>query len=281
MARLSSDSYGKSDVRVTKVVRDGGRHTLLELTVAIELGGAFAPIYTKGDNSPCIPTDTMKNTVYALAKQSDFASPEEFAALLASHFLDDFGQVDWAEVSVEQTLWERIPVGGRPSGYAFAKAGSDSRTSFARRERSGPARLRGGLEGLEVVRTGGSSFTGFLRDRYTTLKETSDRIMATSIDATWDYVGTGIDYNATFEKARRTILETFATHESRSVQHTIYAMGEALLAAVPAIASVDFGLPNQHRLPVNLEPFGLGNDNDIFVATSEPYGLIKGSVARE
>ncbi len=155
------------------------------------------------------------------------------------------------------------------------------RTGRVRHERGDAPRVRGGIAGLEVIKTTGSGFSGFLKDALTTLRETEDRLLATSIDAVWDLEGPEPDYNAVFDAARRIILQTFALHDSRSVQETIYAMGEALLAHVPAISAVSFTLPNRHRLAVNLEPFHLVNGNDIFVATSEPFGVISGTVARE
>jgi urate oxidase len=282
MARLTDNSYGKCDVRLTKVIRAGAMHSLWELTAAVILTGDFARVYTEGDNSSCIPTDTMKNTVYATAKEQDFTSPEEFGKILAGHFTDRFDQVESAQVSIDQKIWTRISAGGRPHPHSFTSTGSMRRTCLVRTTRGGHAAVSSGCAGLEVIKTTGSGFTGFLKDGYTTLQETTDRILATSIDATWDFLPTAVlDYNAVFETACRVIPEAFATHESLSVQQTIYVMGEALLAQVPEIAAVSFTLPNQHRLPVNLAPFKLPNENDIFVATSEPYGLIKGTVSRE
>ncbi|MGA2477888.1 MAG: factor-independent urate hydroxylase [Spirochaetia bacterium] len=281
MARLGANSYGKSSVRLTKVVRSGALHTLLEMTVDILLGGEFQRVYTHGENDLCIPTDTMKNTVYALARLNGFDSPESLGKILTAHFIESFPHVAWAEASIEQTLWERIDVDGSPHPHAFTSAGHARRTGRVRRARGEPASVSGGIAGLEVIKTTGSGFSGFLRDQYTTLPETDDRILATSIDAVWDFPGSDADWNGAFETARRSIPRTFALHDSRSVQQTIYAMGEALLAAVPAISSVSFTLPNRHRLAVNLEPFHLASANEIFTATSEPFGLITGTVVRE
>jgi urate oxidase len=282
VARLTDNSYGKCDVRLTKVVRTGALHRLWELTAAIALTGDFADVYTDGDNSSCIPTDTMKNTVYVLAKKHDFGSPEEFGRILAAHFIDGFQQVQSVDVSISQKIWSRIPADGKPHAHSFMGAGSGRRTCEVRLARGGPPRVHGGCAGLEVIKTTGSEFAGFLKDEYTTLPETTDRILATTIDAAWDFLPTAVpDYNAVFDTAFRVIPEVFATHQSLSVQQTIFAMGEALLAQAPDVASVSFTLPNQHRLPVNLAPFKLANENDIFVATDEPFGLIKGTVARE
>jgi urate oxidase len=281
VVRLTDNDYGKSGVRLTKVVREGATQSLYEMKVDMRLGGDFERIYTRADNSLCIPTDTMKNTVYALARRESFDSPEAFGSILAAHFVESFAQVAWAEVAIEQTLWERIRVDGVPHPHAFSGAGSTRRTSLARRERGAGELIRGGLAGLEVIKTTGSRFSGFLVDEFTTLRGTEDRILATSIDATWDIPAPGADYNAAFETALRVIPRAFALHDSHSVQETIFAMGEALLAEAPAISSVSFRLPNRHRLAVDLGAFRMANANDIFVATSEPFGLISGTVARE
>ena len=281
MARLSENSYGKAMVRLTKVARSGATHGLIEYTVGIMLGGAFETVYTDGDNGPCIPTDTMKNTVYALAKQHDFDCPESFAALAAGHFIDEFAHVAWAEVSVQQALWQRISVSGRAHPHAFTRAGSGTRTASVRRERGGLLRVSGGISGLEVIKTTGSGFSGFLRDRFTTLAETDDRIFATKVDAAWTYASPGAARAETYDEARDAMLEVFAAHDSRSVQQTLYAMAEAVLARIPGISSISFSLPNQHRILVNLAPFGMSNENEIFAATSEPFGLITATVTRD
>ncbi|HUI69304.1 MAG TPA: urate oxidase [Spirochaetia bacterium] len=280
MIRLVENSYGKSDVRMTKVVRSGDTHTLHELTVHIMLGGAFERVYTDGDNAPCIPTDTMKNTVYALAKKNDFDSPEAFAAILARHFLQ-FAQVGWAEVAIEQEPWVRIPVDGSPHPHSFTRGGSGIRTAQVRLDRGSAPQVSGGVKGLEVIKTTRSRFQGFYKDPYTTLPETSDRIFATRIDAVWKYASNVDRFSDVFERVRCMMLESFAQHDSESVQQTIFAIGEVLLSNVPEIISVSITMPNQHRLLVNLAPFGMENHNEIFVATSEPFGLIKGTVARD
>jgi len=280
MARLTENSYGKSDIRLTKLVRDGQSHALHELDVRVMLGGAFEAVYTEGDNAPCIPTDTMKNTVYALARRHDFDSPEAFAGILARHFLQ-YDQVAWVEVSILQEPWARITVDGVPHPHSFTRGGSGTRYCRLRQERTGSQVIQGGLRGLEVIKTTKSAFIGFFKDRYTTLPEATDRIFATRVDATWDYAAGAQGLAGVFDAARCALLEAFAGHESASVQHTIFAMGEAFLARVPQAVSISLTMPNQHRLLVNLGPFGLDNPNEIFVATSEPYGLINGTLERD
>jgi urate oxidase len=281
MPKLTANSYGKSAVRLTKVVRNNNVHAIHEMDVEILLEGNFENVYTQGDNNSCIPTDTMKNTVYALAKKHDFDSPEQFATILTEHFIDAFMQVISVVVTIEQTTWDRIDVDNKPHDHAFVK-GAGKRLVIVEASRfSDWPMIQGGIRNLEVVKTTNSGFVGFLRDQYTSLKETTDRIFGTSIEAIWTYNPEAANYNQTYTAARTAILKTFATHNSLAVQQTLFEMGKAVLAAAKEISDISFSLPNQHRILANLEPFNLTNQNEIFVNTSEPYGLIRGTITRE
>ena len=274
-ARLTANSYGKSDVRVTKVIRRGDRHDLVELSVDVTLEGTFDATYLAGDNGNVVATDSMKNTVYVLAKDHALYSIESFAIDLAGHFLRTYAQVHTARVEVRQHLWGRI--GTHP--HAFASAGNELRTCEVTARRNSLS-VSGGLRDLLLLKTTDSAFTGFVRDEFTTLKETSDRIFATSVTATWRYASPDVDFNAAHESIRTALLDTFASHVSRSVQQTLYAMGEAALARCARIGNIDITMPNKHRLLVNLAPLGRANDNEIFVWTDEPYGNIHGRIER-
>jgi urate oxidase len=280
MAKLTANSYGKSAVRLTKVVRSAALHQIFEMDVEIILEGAFEAVYTAGDNSACVPTDTMKNTVYALAKKHDFDAPERFAILLAEHFVGRFPQVSAATATIEQITWDRIQVVGKSHEHSFVK-GAGKRLAIAREARTGGTIVHGGIRDLEVVKTTKSGFTGFPRDEYTTLKETTDRIFGTSIEAVWTYRPGALEFNPTYDAARTAILEVFATHDSLGVQQTIFEMGQQVLKAAGAITEISFTMPNQHRILANLEPFNLTNNNEIFVNTSEPFGLIRGTILRD
>jgi urate oxidase len=279
---LGHNSYGKSNVRLTKVVRNGPRHELFEITANVQLEGDFAAAYREGDNRACIATDSMKNTVYVLAKEHQFDSIEQFALILVRHFLATYPQVSAALIELTQSSWQRIAVEGKPHDHAFTSAGPQLRYARAVLDRSGRAPgLHGGVRGLLVLKTTGSEWRDFVDDRYRTLKDTRDRIMATRVDADWDYNALDGDFTAHAKAIDDTILTTFATKHSLGVQQTLKDMGDAALAACDAIDSISFTLPNLHRIPFNLEPFGLTFENDIFVATDEPYGLIKGTITRE
>jgi urate oxidase len=283
---LSENSYGKSSVRVTKVLRHQDRHEAIEYAVDIALEGDFAESYTAGDNRKLVATDSMKNTVYVLAKEKSFDSPEGFAVEVARHFCTTYEQVKTTTVSVKQSLWQRIELGGKPHPHAFVAGAGDRRIARARLVKpANRPELAGGIEGLQVLKTTASEFRDFVTDRYRTLKDTRDRIFATTVDAEWEYTAAAVaggktNFNEIYSSARRAILETFATHHSLAVQQTLLAMGQAVLDACSGIESIKLTMPNQHRIPFDLTPFGLKNENDIFVTTSEPFGLISGVVRR-
>jgi urate oxidase len=280
VVELKENSYGKSSVRLTKVVRNGVHHELIELSVDIRLSGDFTASYTAGDNSRIIATDSMKNKVYVLAKERSFTSIEEFAVLLARHFIQSYSQVQRAVISISQTLWQRLASPDGPHPHAFTDAGAERR--ICRAELVGDKlELSGGVDDLRFIKTTGSEFRGFVTDRYRTLNDTSDRIFATSVEAVWTYASESADFNGTFVAARTSLLQTMANHHSLSVQHTLLVMGEAVLKDCPALRSIRLTMPNSHRIPIDLQPFGLENDNEIFVPIDEPHGVISGFIERE
>ena len=277
---LSRNSYGKSQVRLTKVTRHEDRHDLKEVTIDIELEGDFEPAYTKGDNRLIVATDSMKNTVYVLARNHPVEHIEGFGQHLANHFVDTYGQVASATIVLREKLWKRITSERAPHPTAFMGVSNEKRVCTVHHTRS-DTQVESGLEDLLVLKTTQSSFSGFVRDEFTTLPEADDRILATSVTAYWTYESGEHDWNHLYDTIRRSMLETFARHDSRSVQETLYAMGEAALAACPQMTEIAMQLPNSHRIPVNLTPFGLDNPNEIFVPTDEPYGVISGTLRRK
>ncbi|HEV7300996.1 MAG TPA: urate oxidase [Tepidisphaeraceae bacterium] len=281
MPTLGFNSYGKSRVRLTKVVRNGPVHELFEIDAAIQLQGDFGAAYTAGDNRDVVATDSIKNTVYVLAKEHAFTSVEQFAMMLSEHFVKTYPQVSSATVELQQATYERISVDGRPHDHAFTVAGPQKRLARATLVRGGSASVVGGIHDLIVLKTTASEWRDFVTDRYRTLKDTRDRIMATKVSAEWNYTTVGVDYNAACEAINKAIVTTFATTHSLGVQQTLMDMGDAALAASDAIEQISFTLPNLHRIPFNLEPFGLKFDNDIYVATDEPHGLITGTITRK
>lgn len=280
--KLVNDSYGKWNVRLTKVTRLNDRHELKELWVNVLLRGDFADTYLEGDNSKVIATDSMKNTVYVLAKRHAIASIESFAAALADHFVTRYPQVESAQIVIWEKAWSRLSRDGRPHPHAFVAGPQERRRCMITNIR-GDVNYHAGTDDMLVLKTTDSAFSGFVRDEFTTLADTEDRIFATSVRALWDYgyPSASEDWNAHYDAARQALLDTFAEHRSRSVQQTLYAMGEAVLARCPLVQSIEISMPNQHRVPFNFAPFGVSNDNDIFVPIEEPSGMIRGTIKRE
>ncbi|MDA0181795.1 urate oxidase [Solirubrobacter phytolaccae] len=267
MARLGINQYGKAETHLVRVVRDGDAHVVRDLLVSVALSGALEAVHLEGDNSAVLATDTQKNTVYAFAKEHGVGTPEAFATLLARHFVG--GAITQARVEVREVAWERL------GDHAFTQASSEQRVAVVIAS-ADETWFASGLGGLVVLKTTDSEFHGFPRDRYTTLKETSDRVLATEVAARWRHDGT-----ASFEDARGALLECFAAHHSLSLQQTLYAMGSAVLEACPTVAEIRLSMPNKHHFVVDLSPFGLENPNEVFHADDRPYGLIEGAVVRD
>jgi urate oxidase len=276
---LADTSYGKSGVRLVQVVRDGERHHLRDLTVSIRFEGEYDSSYTEGDNSAVLPTDTMKNTVYALAAGGRIADPETFGLTLAAHFVERNPAVHRVTVDLTEYLWDRISVGDREHGQSFVRKGPESRTAVVSRDR-GATEVTAGVADLLIMKSAHSAFSGFPRDEFTTLPETRDRLLATSLTATWAYAVADVTFATAWHAVRRAMLECFALHDSESVQHTLHAMGQAVLDSVAEVSSIRIVMPNRHHLPIDLSPLGRENRNEIFVATTEPYGLIAATVTR-
>jgi urate oxidase len=277
--RLVWNGYGKAEVRLVKVDRGGAAHVLHDLTVAVQLQGDFGPAHTAGENSQVLPTDTMKNTVYALGRQGPVDPPEEFGERLARHFLLACPAARRAVIELSVHRWDRAKVDGADHAHAFVRGPAERRLATVTLDEPGLA-VEAGLDGLGLLKTAGSAFADFLRDGYTTLKETDDRILATAVEARWTYARPVRDYSAAWNAVRASLIETFARHQSASVQHTLYAMGEAALGCCGEVGEIRLVLPNRHHLLVDLAPFGLDNPNEIFVATREPYGRIEAVLIR-
>jgi urate oxidase len=277
---LKSNSYGKSMVRLTKVDRHTTPPRWKEITVATELRGEFETCYSEGDNSKIVATDSMKNTVYVMASKHDVNSLEEFALIIAKHYLDDYAHVAEVEVEISEDAWSQIPVGNELHPTAFVKSREDIRSAKVSMNRK-ETRVESGIDNLAVAKITNSEFSGFIKDSYTTLKDSTDRIFGTKINAHWTYNTKSPDFNNVYETARKTMLEVFAHHHSLSAQQTLFAMGEAVIETIKDVEEIRLTLPNIHRIPFDMKPFGRENRNEIFVTTSEPFGLIKGQISRK
>jgi urate oxidase len=274
---LGRNRYGKAAIHVVRVARDPGGHRVRDVVVAIALEGEFTTAHTDGDNAMVVATDTMKNTAFAFAKDHLDGSIEAYGRALAEHFLQ-FPQVDRATVNVREHGWEPIEVDGRAAHDAFLRGEGIRIATVAASH--GETTIEAGVEDLVAMKTTRSAFSGFPRDRYTTLPETDDRLMATKITAIWRYGSPELDFDATFAAVRRTLLEVFADHDSPSVQTSIWIMARAILERHEGVEEVRMVLPNLHHWLVDLAPFGLANEGEIYVSTTEPHGLIEATVRR-
>lgn len=276
---LGANRYGKSGIRVVKLVRHADRHELKDLTVSVAFEGEFEAAHVAGDNRAVLPTDTMKNTVYALAKQHALDHIESFGLAIGDHFIAKNPQVRRVVVEIRERMWERLETEDGSAPSAFLGSRGEARTASVDYARDRVS-MRSGLDDLLLLKSAHSAFSGFLRDPYTTLRDTEDRILATALTASWLYSESGGNFTRLWNEVRRALLDAFAGHDSRSVQHTLYAMGEAVLERCREVEEIRLTMPNKHHLPVDLAPFGLANENDVFVATEAPYGLIEAMVTR-
>ena len=277
--RLGDNQYGKAETHVVRITK-GQTHDIKDLNVSIALAGDFAESHLEGDNSKVVPTDTQKNTVFAFASEP-VGETEEFALRLGRHFVKEFAAVKRARVTIEEFPWVRISVGGKRSPDAFMRRGAEKRLVLVTCTKD-TEWVVAGLTDLVVLKSAGSEFWGFPKDRYTTLQETHDRILATAVTARWRYVSAGgIDWTKSYDEARRLLLETFATKRSLALQQTLFDMGEEVLGARPEIAEIRLAMSNKHHFAVDLSPFGLENTNEVFYASDRPYGLIEGTVTRD
>ncbi|HEY4461928.1 MAG TPA: urate oxidase [Streptosporangiaceae bacterium] len=295
---LGANQYGKAEIRLVRVDRDTPRHEMHDLSVTTTLRGDFAAAHTAGDQAKVLPTDSQKNTVYAFAKEYGVGEIEDFADRLARHFTETIPSVTGARVEVESYAWDRIRSAGPGHDHSFVRRGQDVRTTAVTVDGKGPNSrtwIVSGVKDLVVLKSTGSEFRGFLKDRYTTLEETDDRILATSLVARWRYAapaGDGekagdpyaqvaVDWGKSFAAIRATILATFGSTHSLALQQTLHAMGTAVLEVYPEVAEVRFSAPNKHHFAVDLTPFGLDNPGEVFLVADRPYGLIEASVTRD
>jgi urate oxidase len=277
---LGENNYGESCVRFLRVVRQQGRHDVKELTVGIRFEGEFEEALAKGENRKILPTDTMKNTVYVLARQYPVEAVEEFCLHLIDHFLTYNPQVLRVEIEAAENLWTRITHVGKPHASAFTLPGNEKRTASLSGTREKTV-IHAGIENLIVLKTTKSTFEKFLRDPYTTLKEDPDHMLSTAIRANWLYEGSEIEFGPTWHGARQALLETFAEHESHSLQHTLYAMGEAVLENFDSIREIRLSLRDRNYSLADLEPFGMDNPVEVFIPTEEPHGVIEATLRKD
>jgi urate oxidase len=282
--QLAENRYGKTRVRLVKVARHAHGPNqisdMFEWNVRVLLRGDFETAHTEGDNSKILATDTMKNTVYYVAGRSKATSMEDYAKELVDFLLSRNPQVSSAEVHIESVLWKRLTIDGKPHPDSFMRGSNEIQTATIERAQDGEFSITSGLENLVIMKTANSAFEGYIKESLTTLKETKDRLFATSLSASWSYIADDLNFEAERTKLRAAMLKTFAGHISLSVQQTLYAMAESALEAVPSVSEIELTMPNKHCLLIDLERFGQENPNEIFVPTDEPSGFIQATVKR-
>jgi len=280
MIEIAEDRYGKSRVRLMKVTRHPHGNDLREWTVEVLLQGDFDAAHTAGDNANILPTDTMKNTVYSVARSSTATTMEDYAGELADSILSRNPQVTSAAIRIEAALWRRLTIDGQPHPDTFMHGSNEVQTTRVERAQNQPFHIHSGFDHLVLLKTAHSAFTGYIKDPLTTLKETTDRLFGTAVRAEWHYTSAQLNFDSLRKKIRETMLHTFAAHDSQSVQHTLYAMAHDALEAVPEIDDMHLTMPNKHCLLVDLSRFGQDNPNEIFVPTDEPHGHIEARLRR-
>jgi urate oxidase len=280
MVQLAENRYGKSRVRLVRVQRQAAIHEFEEWSVGALLQGDFQSCFVEGDNSKILPTDTMKNAVYSLARKSSATCIEQFSVELIEYLLTHNPQVSAAEVTIQEKSWQHLNAGGKPHPTTFIQAGSELQTTRVSRKRGEKFQIESGVSDLVLMKTAGSAFEGYVHDALTTLPETSDRLFGTSLRASWTYLSQELPFASVRNSIRESLLATFASHRSKSVQHTLYAMAECALAAAAQISEITLTMPNKHFLLVDLSRFGQDNPNHIFVPIDEPHGTIEARVCR-
>lgn len=281
MARLGENRYGKARVRLSRISRLADRHDFNEWTVCTLLRGDFESSFNAADNSKILPTDTMKNTVYSLARESSAETIEEFGQELLRFFLKRNPQICGGQIEIKEKTWEHLLVNGKRYPTTFVQSSAECQTTEVTTSRDGRISVRSGLENLVILKTAGSEFVGFVKDSLTTLPEVTDRLFGTVARIRWKYVSAELPFGTLRAKIRSTLLSVFAEHMSRSVQHTLYAMGQAVLECVPEVEDIQLTLPNIHCLLVDLSRFGQDNPNEIFVPIDEPHGSIEARLRRQ
>jgi urate oxidase len=281
MIELAENRYGKSRVRLMKVTRSAKGNDLREWTVQVLLTGDFDTAHYEGDNSKILPTDTMKNTVYSIARKSSAIAMEDYAKELVNFLLSRNPQIASASVAIESTMWKRLTVDGKPHPTSFMRGSGEIQTTTVSRAQAGEFSIHSGFQNLVVMKTADSGFEGYIVDDLTTLKETSDRLFCTAVSAEWRYSVVTLGFDAMRSALREAMLKAFANHKSKSVQETLYAMGKSALERVAEVDQIDLAMPNKHCLLIDLERFGQDNPNEIFVPTDEPAGQIEARVRRK
>ncbi|WP_431780243.1 factor-independent urate hydroxylase [Streptomyces chumphonensis] len=290
---LGQNQYGKAENRVVKITRDGDTHHIKDLNVSVALSGDMDDVHYSGSNAHVLPTDTTKNTVFAFAKEYGIESAEQFGIHLARHFVESQPAIRRARIRIEEYAWDRIQtsdsgnrfIGADEVRHSFVRNGQETRTAQVTYDGEN-FQVFSGLKDLTVMNSTNSEFWGYVKDRYTTLKEAYDRILATQVTGVWRHNWTGDDqrmpnWERSYTQVKRHTLDAFVETYSLSLQQTLYQMGARVINSRGEVDEIRFSLPNKHHFLVDLEPFGLKNENEVYYAADRPYGLIEATILRD
>jgi urate oxidase len=276
---LAENNYASSQIRLLRVSKQQGRHDIREITWSIRFEGDFEAAHIQGDNRKILPPDTMKNTVYALARQHSIEPPENFGLHVIEHFLTYNAQIKCVFIEGSESIWTRVTHGGKPHASAFTRAGNEKRTALLKGAREG-TQVRSGIENLIVLKTTNSAFEDFKKDPYTTLQDEGDCILSTIIHADWLYTDEEAEFGPLWHAVRQMLLETFVEHKSQSLQHTLYAMGQAILNNFENVSEIHLSLPSRHFHLADLAPLGMDNPAVVYLPTDEPHAVIEATLKK-
>ena len=276
MERLASGPkdhyYGKADVTVYRLIRDGrvpaGRNPVFGANVKmLTWGGAFWPTYLRGDNTGLIATDSMKNFIHRETFSFDEFGLENYCRFLGRTFLDAYPQVEGLQLTAVQ-----LPYNGLEGGVAFIPSGPDQ--AFARVEmtRDGVVDAVSGIGGFKLLRLRGSAFQGFVRDEHTTLPDRPSRVLHMWLDLEWSYSSLDAAFSdgAITAQVRAIVMDVFTSFESGSIQQIIHQMGTKIFADLPEIRELRFEATNRTWDVIQER----GEEFGVYVEPAAPFGVL-------
>ncbi len=280
MPVIRASSQGESRVRVLRVIRHGDRHDARDLSVACRFEGSFAAAFREGRPDGVLPGETLKNIVYGVARDRGGDDIELFGLALCQRLLSEHAQLARVRVEVDERRWTRLEAGGRAQGQVFT-AGSAERRTAAVTSNGTQTAVVSGIEDLVLMRTSGL-VEGDRRDAdQTGTTDGVQRLLVATLSARWTYTSADVTFASYRQGVRATLVDTFAWHASRSVQHTLYNIADVVLASYQEIADITLALRERPYRPADLFTTGLDNPDELFVALDEPLGVVEVTVERE
>jgi len=287
---LGYNKYGKANVKFLRVVKETPKHLVHEVKAKMQLEGDFNESFETGNNRQVVPTDTMKNSLYIYAKKFNLNCLEEWAIEVGKDMLQRHNQISVVNLELEESNWERIKINGIEHNHAFLKR-EGIRFATMKMQRNGQIKLNCGIKDLIIMKSTQSGFENYVKDEYTTLVETKDRVFCTKLFVSWEFnvsKPSKIDFNSIYSNNLNLSLQTLAGQDplkgeySGSVQQTLFQLGKKILQQNNSIDRVFISLPNVHYFLVHFQRFktNLTNQNEVFETFDGPHGLIEAVVER-